>query len=111
MAKASTWSSKSAASGTLPRSLKAIRIGGTVAQVGVLLPSDEPFPIPLILHKMAHIHGVYVGSRRDFVEMNRAIALAELRPIGDEFPWARAREVFQRMSEASHFGKLVLTVS
>ena len=97
--------------GTLARSLKAIRIGGTVAQVGVLLPSDEPLPIPLVLRKMARIHGVYVGSRRDFVEMNRAIALAELRPVGDEFPWARAREVFQRMNEASHFGKLVLTVS
>ncbi len=97
--------------GTLARSLKAIRFGGTVAQVGVLLSSTEPFPIPLVLHKMARIHGVYVGSRRDFVEMNRAIALAELRPVGDEFPWTRAREVFQRMAEASHFGKLVLTVS
>ena len=97
--------------GTLPRSLKAIRIGGTVAQVGVLLPAAEPFPLPLILHKMARIHGVYVGSRRDFVEMNRAISLAELRPVGEEFPWTQTREVFQRIAEASHFGKLVLTIS
>ncbi len=97
--------------GTLPRSLKAIRIGGTVAQVGVLLPAAESLPIPLILRKMARIHGVYVGSRRDFIEMNRAIALAELRPIGEEFSWSRAPEVFQHMADASHFGKLVLTVS
>jgi NADPH:quinone reductase-like Zn-dependent oxidoreductase len=97
--------------GTLPRSLRAIRPGGTVAQVGILTPSADPFPIPLILHKIARIHGIYVGSRRDFVEMNRAIALAELRPVGEEFDWRQAREALDRMEEAGHFGKLVLTVS
>lgn len=97
--------------GTLARSLKAIRIGGTVAQVGVLASSSEACPIPLILHKTARIRGIYVGSRRDFVEMNRAISLAQLRPVGEEFHWTQAREVFERMEEASHFGKLVLTVS
>ena len=60
---------------------------------------------------MARIHGIYVGSRKDFVEMNRAISLAELRPVGEEFHWTQTREVFERMEEASHFGKLVLTVS
>jgi D-arabinose 1-dehydrogenase-like Zn-dependent alcohol dehydrogenase len=97
--------------GTLARSLRAIRPGGTIAQVGVLTQSPEPFPIPLLLHKTARIHGIYVGSRRDFLEMNRAIALAELRPIGEEFDWHHAREALDRMQEASHFGKLVLTVS
>jgi NADPH:quinone reductase-like Zn-dependent oxidoreductase len=97
--------------GTLPRSLRAIRYGGTIAQVGVLTSSAEPFPIPLILHKRARIHGIYVGSRRDFVEMNRAIALAELRPVGEAFDWRQVREVLERMEEASHFAKLVLTVS
>ncbi|MGA2207454.1 MAG: NAD(P)-dependent alcohol dehydrogenase [Terracidiphilus sp.] len=97
--------------GTLVRSLRSIRHGGTVAQIGVLAPSAEPFPTPLVLHKAARIHGLYVGSRKDFVEMNRAIALAELRPVGEEFDWSQAREVFERMEEGSHFGKLVLTVS
>ena len=97
--------------GTLTRSLKSIRPGGIVAQVGVLSPSTEPFPIPLILHKVAHIQGIYVGSRRDFVEMNRAVALAELRPVGEEFDWSQVREVLRRMEEESHFGKLVLTMS
>ena len=97
--------------GTLARSLRAIRPGGTIAQVGVLTQSADPFPIPLILHKTARIHGIYVGSRRDFLEMNRAIALAELRPVGEEFDWRQAREALERMQEASHFGKLVLTIS
>jgi NADPH:quinone reductase-like Zn-dependent oxidoreductase len=96
--------------GTLARSLKSIRIGGTVAQIGVLASSSESFPIPFILHKMARIHGIYVGSRRDFIEMNRAITLAQLRPVGEEFHWTQAREVLGRMEEGSHFAKLVLTV-
>jgi len=97
--------------GTLVRSLRSVRRGGTIAQIGVLTSSDAPFPVPLILHKIARIQGIYVGSREDFVEMNRAISLAELRPVGEEFGWSHAREVFERMEEASHFGKLVLTVS
>ncbi len=97
--------------GTLAHSLKAICHGGMVSQVGVLATTEDPFPISLILHKMARIHGIHVGSRRDFEEMNRAISLAELRPVGEEFHWTQTREVFERMEEASHFGKLVLTVS
>ena len=96
--------------GTLTRSLRAIRMGGTVAQIGVLAAGTDPIPLGLILHKWSRIHGIYVGSRKDFQEMNRAIALAELRPVGEEFDWSQAREVFERMEEGSHFGKLVLTV-
>lgn len=97
--------------GTLPRSLRALRVGGTVAQVGVLSKDADPLPMGTILHKMARIQGIYVGSRKDFVEMNRAIALAQLRPVGENFHWTQAVEVLQRMEEASHFGKLVLTVT
>jgi NADPH:quinone reductase-like Zn-dependent oxidoreductase len=97
--------------GTLARSLKALRFGGTVAQIGVLADANDPVPMAQIIHKWARIHGIYVGSRKDFEEMNRAIALAELRPVGEEFHWTQAREVLARMEEGSHFGKLVLTVA
>jgi len=96
--------------GTLPRSLRAIRIGGTVAQVGVLSGPSEALPIGTILHKQARIQGIYVGSRKDFLEMNKAVSLAVLRPVGEEFHWTQAREALARMEEGSHFGKLVLTV-
>jgi D-arabinose 1-dehydrogenase-like Zn-dependent alcohol dehydrogenase len=85
-------------------------MGGVIAQVGVLADTAEPLPIPSILHKQARIQGIYVGSRKDFLEMNRAISLTQLRPVGENFPWTQAREVMQKMEEASHFGKLVLTV-
>jgi hypothetical protein len=95
--------------GTLPRSLKAIRIGGTVAQVGVLSGPAEPLAHRSILHKQARIQGIYVGSRKDFVEMNKAISLAVLRPVGEELPLDPGARGLARMEEGSHFGKLVLT--
>jgi NADPH:quinone reductase-like Zn-dependent oxidoreductase len=99
--------------GTLSRSLRALRIGGVVAQVGVLSGPADPvsFPIASILHKQARIQGIYVGSRKDFEEMNKAISLAALRPVGENFPWSHARQALTRMEEATHFGKLVLTVA
>ncbi len=95
---------------TLPRSLKVIRTGGTVAQIGVLSGAAEAIPIPLILHKTARIQGIYVGSRRDFLEMNRAIALARLRPLYEQFHWSETRDVLRRMEAGNHFAKLVLSL-
>lgn len=96
--------------GTLGRSLKAIRTGGTIAQIGILAGVAESIQIPSILHKVANIRGIYVGSRQNFVEMNRAVSLARLRPVIEEFSWSQVREALHRMENAGHFGKLVLTV-
>jgi NADPH:quinone reductase-like Zn-dependent oxidoreductase len=96
--------------GTLARSLKAIRMGGTVAQVGVLAASTEATPIPLILHKSARVQGIYVGSRADFVEMNRAVALCALRPVVETFAWSETRKVLERMEAGGHFGKMAVEV-
>jgi NADPH:quinone reductase-like Zn-dependent oxidoreductase len=102
--------------GTLARSLRSIRMGGVIAQIGVLSGSSissnslEPLPLPVILHKQARIQGIYVGSRKDFQELNKAISLARLRPVAESFPWTQAREVLARMEAGLHFGKLALTV-
>jgi len=97
---------------TLPRTLRAIRMGGTVAQVGILSGSEDPISLPLasILHKMVTIHGIYVGSRKHFEDLNRAISLVGLRPVGENFHWSQSREVLMRIEEGSHFGKLVVTI-
>jgi len=49
---------------------------------------------------MIRIQGIYVGSRRDFVDMNSAISLTMLRPVGESFHWTQAREVFERMGRS-----------
>ncbi|MGC2616700.1 MAG: NAD(P)-dependent alcohol dehydrogenase [Terracidiphilus sp.] len=96
--------------GTLPRSLRAVKMGGVIAQIGVLSGPAEPIPLPLILHKQIRIQGIYVGSRKRFEEMNHAIATANLHPVLEPRPWTEAPEAFQEMQSAAHFGKLVLSV-
>lgn len=98
--------------GTLPRSLNAVRMGGFVALIGILTGGKtEINPMP-ILTKNIHLDGIYVGSREMFEEMNRAIALHELRPAIDRvFDFTEAREALEYMESAAHFGKIVIRVS
>ena len=95
--------------GTLARSVKATGHGGTIAQIGVLAGANDAVDIRPVLSKQIKVHGVYVGSRADFVAMNKAIALARLRPVIDQvFPFAEAPAAFRHMESAGHFGKIVI---
>jgi NADPH:quinone reductase-like Zn-dependent oxidoreductase len=97
--------------GTFQQSLAATRTGGVIAQIGVLGGREQGITITPILHKMLQIRGIYVGSRQHFLEMNRAIAQTGLRPVIDRvFPFGEAREAFTVMENASHFGKIVISV-
>ncbi len=96
--------------GTLPHSLRAVRMGGLIAQIGVLSAPTEAIPLPLILHKQARIQGIYVGSRQDFEGMNRAIANAQLRPVLAWQPWTQTRQVLGQMDAGTHFGKLAVNL-
>jgi NADPH:quinone reductase-like Zn-dependent oxidoreductase len=96
---------------TLARSLKAVKPGGTVAQIGVLSGQNDGVDIRPVLVKQIRLHGVFVGSRTEFEVMNRAVALARLRPVVDqEFPFTEAREALSHMKSAAHFGKIVVTM-
>jgi NADPH:quinone reductase-like Zn-dependent oxidoreductase len=98
--------------GTLMRSLRALRIGGAVAQIGVLTGKGEGVEIPLLLHRQVRLCGIYVGSRADFEKMNQAITQQKLKPVVDEvFSFDAGRAALRRMESGSHFGKLVTSVT
>jgi NADPH:quinone reductase-like Zn-dependent oxidoreductase len=100
--------------GTFGQSLRAVRVAGVVAQIGILSggATSEPLAIAPILHKQIRVQGIYVGSRAMFEQMNASIASARLRPIIDRiFAPNQVREAFQHMESASHFGKIVIRVS
>ncbi len=97
--------------GTLNQSLRAVRMGGVVAQIGVLSQSDQPLQIAPILHRQVQVKGIYVGSRAHFEEMNRAIAATDLLPVVDRvFPFDEAPQALRTMEAAVHFGKIVIQV-
>jgi NADPH:quinone reductase-like Zn-dependent oxidoreductase len=97
--------------GTFGQSLRATRVGGMITQIGVLSGSatSEPLALTPILHKQLRVHGIYVGSREMFEQMNAAIAKAGLHPVIDRvFASDQVREAFLHMQSASHFGKIVI---
>jgi NADPH:quinone reductase-like Zn-dependent oxidoreductase len=96
--------------GTLPRSMKAVKLGGHIALIGVLGGGGEIDPRPLLM-KNIRLQGIYVGSRAMFETMNRAIALHKLKPIIDRvFPFDQAVAAYQHLESGTHFGKVVIRV-
>jgi NADPH:quinone reductase-like Zn-dependent oxidoreductase len=96
--------------GTLNKSLGCVRMGGMITMIGVLAGGSAEVRTTLILFRAARVHGIFVGSRASFEDMNRAISAHGLRPvIGNTFPFADAPAALRHMESGSHFGKIVLT--
>ncbi len=98
-------------SGTLMKSLRAVRMGGTVSVIGALGGGgNEVSPVPVLM-KTIRMQGVFVGSREMFEAMNRAVAAHRLQPVVDRvFPFEEAREAMHYMESGAHFGKVVIGV-
>jgi NADPH:quinone reductase-like Zn-dependent oxidoreductase len=94
--------------GTLPQSLRAVRVGGHISLIGVLTAGEGINPLP-ILSRSVRVQGVYVGSREMFEAMNRAIVLHQLKPVVDRsFPFTEARQALEYLESGAHFGKICL---
>jgi NADPH:quinone reductase-like Zn-dependent oxidoreductase len=97
--------------GTLPQSMKAVRIGGRISLIGVLTGNTgEVNPLPLVMKKV-RLQGILVGSREMFESMNRAIGTHRLHPVIDRvFPFEEAREALRTMERGAHFGKICIRI-
>ncbi len=67
-------------SGTLGKSLNAVRLGGHVAMIGALTGPGDFNPVTVFM-KAVRLQGVFVGSRTMFEDMIRAIEVAKLKPV------------------------------
>jgi NADPH:quinone reductase-like Zn-dependent oxidoreductase len=96
---------------TLPRSLKAVRMGGRISLIGNVAGGGEVNPVPLLM-KNVRMQGIFVGSREMFEAMNRAITAHKLRPIVDRvFPFDQVKEAMRYMETGAHFGKICIKVA
>ncbi len=96
--------------GTLPMSLRAVRMGGRICQIGILSGAGEVNPIPILMKNVC-VQGIFVGSRAMFEDMNRAIAVNQLRPIVDRvFDFEEAGAALRYLDSGVHFGKIVIRV-
>ncbi len=95
----------------LDESLRAVKIGGYIALMGVLDGFEGKIKTSNILRKNVHLQGIFVGSRQMMERMNAFIAEHQLRPIiSDTFALSEAQEAFRSMDQGRHFGKIVMTL-
>lgn len=97
-------------SGTLAKSLNAVRIGGHVAMIGALTGPGDFNPISVFM-KAVRLQGIFVGSRRMLEDLNKAVGLAKLEPVIDRiFDFDEARQALHYMQAGAHFGKIVVRI-
>lgn len=93
----------------LNRSLKAIKVSGTISFIGVLAGLAAPINVYQFMTKNVRLHGIEVGSKEMFEQMNRFIESRQLKPVIDRtFAFAEAREALKYLESGAHFGKVVL---
>lgn len=95
--------------GTMEKSLRAVRFGGTVSVIGVLSGAVGELSLVPVLMQNLRLQGVLVGHREGFEAMNRAITQARLRPVVDRvFPFSEAPAAFEHLQSGTHFGKVCI---
>ena len=98
--------------GTLNESIRATRIGGTIAFIGVLAgPPPSDLRLPLMVMQQQRLQGVTVGSVEDLKAMADAIAASRMKPVIDKiFSFDQAKQAFAHMESGAHFGKVAIAI-
>jgi len=95
--------------GTLAQSIGAVRIGGSIALIGVLTGFCGQVPTAALMARQARLTGLVVGSRRHQQAFVRALDGGAIRPILDRsFSLDGLAEAFRHEEGGSHFGKIVI---
>jgi NADPH:quinone reductase-like Zn-dependent oxidoreductase len=94
--------------GTLEKSIRSVRLGGTIGLIGVLTGPHQIDPMP-ILWKSVRLNGIFVGSVAMFEAMNKAISVAKLHPVIDKvFGFEQVADAYRYLESGAHFGKIVI---
>lgn len=97
--------------GTLPQSIRAGRIGGHIALIGVLTGRAGEVPTALLMAKQQRLQGLIVGSRQHQLEFVRALDAGALKPVIDKtFALAELADAFRYEESGQHFGKICVTI-
>jgi NADPH:quinone reductase-like Zn-dependent oxidoreductase len=97
--------------GTLSRSMGSLGRSGKIALIGFLAGREgDTNPTPLMMTGSS-LHGIFVGDRDMFEEMNRALIVNRIRPLVDRvFPFEEAPAAYHYQASRAFVGKIVVTV-
>jgi NADPH:quinone reductase-like Zn-dependent oxidoreductase len=99
--------------GTLGRSVKAARMAGTIAVVGVLSGfGNAEIPVSVTMLNNLHLVGITVGSVAAHRELADIVAEHGIRPLMDRvIDWEAVGEGVQVMQGGGHVGKIGIAIS
>ncbi|ACC75411.1 NAD(P)-dependent alcohol dehydrogenase [Paraburkholderia phymatum] len=96
---------------TLGQSIRACRIGGHIALIGVLTGIVGQVPTIDLMRRQQKLQGLIVGSRRHQIDMIRAIDANGLKPVIDRtYPLDEIADAFRHQAAGKHFGKVCLSI-
>jgi len=97
---------------TMAQSCLAARTGGHIAIIGAVGGFDiDTMPFAIVQAKRLCLQAVTVGSRRDQIDMVRAIEASGVRPVIDRrFALEQLGEAFRHLQAGGHVGKIVIDI-
>jgi NADPH:quinone reductase-like Zn-dependent oxidoreductase len=94
----------------LARAVSVTRVGGTVGVVGFVAGAAATLDLPSLIRRSITLRAVSGGSRASFEALVRAMEAQRIHPVVDAvFPFARAKEAYQRIAAGHLFGKVVVS--
>lgn len=95
--------------GTLERSIRATRPGGTIAMIGVLAGGQADLSTVTFMMRRQRLQGILVESRGSFESMNAFLVERGIEPVIDQrFAFDELPLALRTMEEGLHFGKIVI---
>lgn len=95
--------------GTLQRSMNALARGGKIGLIGVL--SQGSSNVHTLMLKGGNLHGIFVGGRDLFEQLNAAINANGIKPVIDKvFPFDQAKDAFRHQQSGDFMGKVVIAI-
>lgn len=92
---------------TLEQSMVAIKVGGHIAQIGILSGLVATLPVRQLLAKQARLQGLIVASRQDQQNFVRALNNINAEPVIDSvFTYETLADAFAYQESGQHFGKI-----
>ncbi len=94
---------------TLAQSIRACRVGGHIALIGILTGYSGEIPTVELMAKQISLKGIIVGSREQQQEMVKALNRFDWVPVIDRtFSVDQMAEAFKYQESGQHFGKICI---